>query len=245
MNFRTVLFLLLLAVGQANAQSGFSGGNQIWTQLLQKHVDDRGWVSYRGFLNDTAILNNYLLWLSSNPPRLSADSDEKLAFWINAYNAFTVKLILDHYPVSSIKDIKNGVPFVNSVWDIKFFEVGSEEMSLNAIEHSILRKQFDEPRIHFAIVCASMSCPQLRNEAYTADKLEQQLTNQAVRFINDTTKNVLAREKLQLSAIFKWYRKDFTKEISLKEYLRKYAKEAVSEKAKVSYLDYDWSLNGE
>ena len=93
---------------------------------------------------------------------------EQLAYWINAYNAFTVELILDHYPVASIRDIKEGVPFINSVWDIDFIKIEGKTYSLNDIEHRILRREFDEPRIHFAIVCASISCPKLRNEAFEA-----------------------------------------------------------------------------
>ena len=103
-----------------------------------------------------------------------------MAFWINAYNAYTIRLVLDHYPVSSIKDIgsKIKIPFVTTPWAAKFFSIGGEKMSLDNIEHGTLRKNYNDPRIHFALVCASISCPRLRNEAYTAAALEKQLDDQ-------------------------------------------------------------------
>jgi hypothetical protein len=219
--------------------------HSIWNGLLSKHVSAEGWVSYHGLKKDSVQLNQYLKLLSSNPPQEDWTANQKLAFWINAYNAFTVKLIVDNYPVSSIKDIKKGIPFVNSVWDNKFFEIGGAKMNLNEIEHSILRKQFDEPRIHFAIVCASKSCPKLRNEAFTAEKLEQQLQEQAIDFINDTSKNHFEEEEINISQIFNWFEKDFTKKMTLKEFLKAYSKHDFGLYAKVKYQAYDWSLNGE
>ena len=220
-----------------------SPSHQIWTDLLTTHVGSDGWVSYQGFIADSVKLNQYLKILSKCAPNANWTEGERLAFWINAYNAFTIKLIVDHYPVSSIKDIKKGIPFINSVWDIDFFKIGGREMDLNEIEHSILRKEFDEPRIHFAIVCASKSCPKLRNEAYTAKSLDQQLEEQTVDFIN-SDRNLLGGEKIKLSLIFNWFKKDFTKHRTLKEFLKLYAKGGVNEKAKIKYLEYDWSLNG-
>jgi hypothetical protein len=239
-----VLFLTIwfyLSAVSAKAQIDHS----IWNGLLAKHVSAEGWVTYHGLKNDSVQLNQYLNLLSSNPPKEDWTANQKLAYWINAYNAFTVKLIVDHYPVSSIKDIKKGIPFVNSVWDIKFFEIGGIKMDLNEIEHSILRKQFDEPRIHFAIVCASKSCPKLRNEAFTADKLEQQLREQAVDFINDPSKNHFEEEEINISQIFNWFEKDFTKKMTLKKFLKAYSKHDFGLYAKVKYQAYDWSLNGE
>lgn len=216
-----------------------------WTRLLQEHVDSTGFVSYRGFLGDSVQLNKYLDHLTNCPPSAKWTQEESLAYWINAYNAFTVKLIVDHYPVSSIKDIKKGVPFINSVWDIKFFEIGGKEMDLNEIEHTILRKQFEEPRIHFAIVCASRSCPSLLDEAYVAKKLEEQLHDQAVRFINDPSKNRIEVKEIQISQIFNWFIKDFTKDMNLKSYIAQYSDRVFASDANVKHSDYDWSLNGE
>jgi hypothetical protein len=219
--------------------------HQVWTELLQSHVDSNGWVSYKGFVSDSVQLNTYLKTLSGCYPNLDWSKEQKLAYWINAYNAFTVKLIVNHYPVASIKDIKKGIPFINSVWDINFFKIGGEKIDLNEIEHSILRKEFDEPRIHFSIVCASESCPKLLNEAYEAQTLERQLQTQAIDFINDTSKNIIGIEELRLSQIFNWFGKDFTKEMSLKQYIRSYAKNDFDPKVKVNYMNYDWLLNGD
>lgn len=241
MKFFLSLFSFLVLCGLTMAQPSHS----VWNDLLGKHVSANGWVSYRGFVEDSTKLNSYLSELSENPPAKEWSEDEKLAYWINAYNAFTVKLIIDHYPTASIKDIKNGIPFVNSIWDLKFFKIGGKEMDLNEIEHAILRKEFKEPRIHFAIVCASKSCPKLLNEAYTAESLEQQLDQQTVEFINDTTKNRVSKEKAELSQIFNWFRGDFTRDMKLQEFIANYALNEMSSGAKISFMDYDWSLNGE
>lgn len=216
-----------------------------WTELLQLHVDSTGWVSYKGFVRDSVKLNAYLTTLSDCPPSDSWTKAEKLAYWINVYNAFTVKLIVDYYPVASIKVIKKGIPFINSVWEMEFFEIGGKSFDLSTVEHKILRKEFDEPRIHFAIVCASKSCPRLLNEAYEADKVEEQLTLQAKNFINDKTKNKIEKKQLGLSSIFKWFKGDFTQNQSLKEFIEPYSESVFQSSAKVKYLDYDWSLNGE
>ncbi len=216
--------------------------HQIWTELLQKHVDPKGRVSYSGFQKDSASLGLYLEKLSSHPPGTAWSDADRLAYWINAYNAFTIQLILDHYPLQSIKDISDGLPMINSPWDIKFFQIGAVSMDLNTIEHEILRKQFDEPRIHFAINCASISCPILRNEAYTAPQLEAQLEEQASDFINDSEKNRITEKGIQLSKIFDWFQSDFTRETDLLGYLQAY-RPSLNKKLKVEFLEYDWDLN--
>jgi hypothetical protein len=146
--------------------------------------------------------------------------------------------------LKSIKDISSGLPMINSPWDIKFFKIGNVEFDLNTIEHEILRKQFNEPRIHFAINCASFSCPILRNEAYDADKLEAQLDEQALRFIQNPDKNIINEKQILLSPIFSWFEKDFTINQSLKTYLKKYHP-SVDEQLPIRFMDYDWSLNEE
>lgn len=216
-----------------------------WSVLLQRYVNSDGWVGYKGFQKDSVELNRYLTQLSVCPPSGSWTTNEKLAYWINAYNAFTVKLIIDHYPVASIKDIKKGIPFINSVWEMDFFEIGGKSFDLSKIEHGILRKEFNEPRIHFAIVCASRSCPILLNKAYDPKTLEEQLEAQAKRFINDSSRNVLDKDEIQLSAIFKWFKKDFTQNRTLKDFINKYSEVDISSNAKVTYLDYDWNLNSQ
>jgi len=132
---------------------------------------------------------------------------------------------------------------INSVWDIQFIEIEGNTYDLNHIEHEILRKQFDEPRIHFAIVCASVSCPNLLNQAFTANQIDKQLAAQARSFINDRSKNDLSSSHAKLSKIFSWFKGDFTKKTTLIEYLNQYTDTKISADAKVSYLDYDWGLN--
>jgi hypothetical protein len=219
--------------------------HESWTFLLEQYVADDGWVDYKGFQKDSQNLKQYLDLLSSaHPNDKNWSREEQLAYWINAYNAFTVKLIIDHYPVASIKDIKNGIPFVNTVWDIKYINIEGHEYDLNNIEHGIIRKYFDEPRIHFAVNCASVSCPKLLNQAYTADRLEQQLTTAAKGFLADPLRNNVS--KSELSSIFSWFKGDFKKKSgSLIEFINQYAPQPIAEDAELTFLPYDWSLNEE
>ena len=217
--------------------------HDIWDQLLKQYVDEEGNVTYEGFVKDEERLQVYLQQLSSNPPGSNWSEAAALAYWINAYNAITVQLIIDHYPLASIKDISDGLPMINSPWDLKFFKIGGIDFDLNTIEHEILRKQFSEPRMHFAINCASFSCPRLRNEAYTAERLELQLKEQTTSFLLNPKKNRLSAETLQLSQIFNWFAGDFTKEQTLIEFLQKQVDLQIQPKAKISFLEYEWSLN--
>lgn len=213
-----------------------------WSELTGKHVSPSGKVDYKGFIKDKIKLENYLDTLSNHPPGKNWSEAERMSYWINAYNAFTVKLIIDHYPLKSIKDIGGNLPMINSAWDIKFFKIGGIDFDLNTIEHEILRKQFDEPRIHFAINCASFSCPKLRQGAFEADKLERQLEDQTIYFINNLSKNKISKEATDLSQIFSWFESDFKKKMPVKRYLKKYHS-GFNEKNKITYLEYNWALN--
>ena len=214
-----------------------------WTNLLQKHVNPDGWVNYDGFIKDSLQLNNYLQQIESNYPNEKNWSREQiLAYWINAYNAYTVQIVIRNYPVASIKDIKPGVAFLNSVWDIKFITIEGEQLDLNNIEHNILRKM-NEPRIHFAVNCASYSCPKLLNTAYEAATIDNQLNQQAVDFINDPKRNVITAEKADVSSIFNWFTGDFTNDGSLKDFLNKYSKVPIAENTGINFLEYNWNLN--
>ena len=217
--------------------------HDIFDGLLKKYVDKNGNVNYIGLKKDQKILDSYLTLLSSNEPSASWSKDEQLAYWINAYNAFTISLVVKHYPVASIKEIRPGISFINSVWDIKFIKIGKETYDLNNLEHGIIRKKFDEPRVHFAINCASYSCPALRNEAYTADKLDAQLTDAAKSFLADKNKNEFTPDRITISKIFDWFTGDFKKNGSLIDFLNKYAPVKINAKAKIDYKDYLWSLN--
>src|SRR5690606_21092059 len=171
--------------------------------------------------------------------------DDQLAYWINAYNAFTVKLIVDNYPVESIKDLGPAlkIPMLKDVWHYKFFTIAGQESSLDEIEHSILRKEFEEPRIHFAINCASVSCPPLLNEAFEAKTIDAQLDKVAKDFINDSSRNKITPSAIQVSSIFSWFKGDFTKNGTLIDFLNNYSTVKIKSDAKVSHLDYDWNLN--
>ncbi|NND77434.1 MAG: DUF547 domain-containing protein, partial [Flavobacteriales bacterium] len=181
-------------------------------------------------------LETYLELLSSAHPDLSWSREERLSYWINAYNAFTVKLILDNYPVESIKDI-------SGPWTKEFIVIEGIPYSLGDIEHKVLRKLYNEPRIHYAISCASISCPDLPNEAIMADILEGQLDRMAERFINDPSKNLIEKDEVKLSKIYKWFKSDFTVSSSLKDHLKKYSTVEIDKATKIEYLEYNWKLN--
>jgi Protein of unknown function, DUF547 len=217
-----------------------------YDRLLRKYVSDKGLVNYKAWKGDQKELNQYLDLLSKNPPGANWSKAEQMAYWINAYNAYTIKLILNHYPVESIKDIgsKIKIPFVTTPWAAEFFSIGGKKMSLDDIEHGTLRKKYDDPRIHFALVCASVSCPRLRNEAYTAAKLNQQLDDQGRDFLNDPAKNKISKEGAQLSKYFDWYKGDWSKNgQSVAKWVNKYSATPMSPTAKITYLDYNWKLN--
>lgn len=213
--------------------------------LLKKHVSTQGGVNYKAFKSDEQKLNAYLDVMKQNSPADSWNDNEKLTYWINVYNALTIQLILKYYPVKSIKDIGSSIqiPYVNTPWDIKCFEIDDEELSLNNIEHGIIRKDFEEPQIHFALVCAAVSCPKLLNEAYEASRLDEQLTTQTKSFLANTSKNKISANRLELSKIFSWYGGDFRKNGTLVDFLNQYTTVEIDKKAKTSFMDYDWALN--
>jgi len=218
----------------------------LFDSLLNLHVDEAGNVNYLGFLQDSTQLNLYLDLLSNNPPDTTTwDRDTQMAFWINAYNAFTIKLIVANYPLKSIKDLNPtiSVPFVNSIWDVAFFEIGGVKMDLNNIEHNILRDYFKDPRIHFAINCASISCPRLLNRAYVPETLAADLDKQAREFINDPTKNAINEDKIEVSKIFLWFGGDFKQEGTLIDFLNRYTHKKINNSAETDYMAYNWLLN--
>ena len=207
-----------------------------WDQLLRKHVDPDGWVDYRGFAADRDKLIAYLKSLREPIPSENWSRQAQLAYYINLYNAATVLLILEHYPLESIRDISRP-------WGKKRIQIGDQRYSLSEIEHGILRKM-GEPRIHFAINCASFSCPKLLPQAYMEKTLESQLEEVTRDFINDPSRNDLSNGRARLSRIFKWYRMDFSgSDTSLIDYINRYLEVPLPPQTPVSYLPYDWSLN--
>ena len=212
-----------------------------WNSLLQACVSPNGQVNYKAFKSRQSELDSYLKTLSGAVPSGNWTKNEKMAYWINAYNAYTIKLILNHYPIKSIMDIeKDGV----SPWDQKFIKMHGKSYTLNEIEHTILRKQFSEPRIHFAVNCASQSCPALMNKAYTAKNLSSELEKSTRKFINNSEHNKISSNSVKVSKIFEWFKEDFTKNGTLIDFLAKYADTKIDDNATISYLEYDWSLNG-
>ena len=209
-----------------------------WDYLLHLHVSSKGDVDYKSFKKDSEPLGKYLKLLSDFPPKNNWSKNEKLAYWINLYNASTVKLILDNYPISSITEINNGKP-----WDLKFIKSGNNIYSLNQIENDIIRPRFKEPRIHMAVNCAAISCPKIMNKAFVAEKLSSQLTKQAKAFVQNELKNKLTKSSVKISKIFEWYEDDFEADGGIIAFLKKYSDQEINENASISYLDYNWKLN--
>jgi hypothetical protein len=222
-----------------------------WQKLLERYVDDEGQVDYAGWKRteaDVTASDAYLGHLSRADTATPARRADTLAFWINAYNALTIRGILREYPTRSIRDHAKKEGY--NIWKDLRLIVGDEEYSLDAIEHNVLRK-LGEPRIHFAIVCAARSCPRLRNEAYTAAKLEAQLAENAREFFASPRnfRYDAAPKRFHLSAILDWYAKDFgpTRSQQLRaiaSYLPAAAQAAArSGEGQVVFFDYDWTLN--
>ena len=265
-NAINILAVLSISTG-ASAVFGQDYGNfdhtyPNWESLLKKHVkwlpdNKQSRVNYKGFATDRAELKKVLDGLSAVS---KADFDkwskgQQMAFLINAYNAFTVEIILTKYPdLKSIKDLGN---FVTPTWKKKFFTLLGEERHLDWIEHEQLRPKYAEPRVHVAVNCASIGCPALFAEAFTATKMEAQLEDGMRRFLGDPTRNRYADGKLEVSNIFKWFREDFEKGnkgfAKLEDVFAKYADQLAAAPADrekiraksvpISNLDYDWSLN--
>lgn len=205
--------------------------------ILKEYVDAAGNVDYKGLKSNQQKLDSYLKALAENPVQSSWSKDAQLAYWINAYNAYTLKLIIDNYPLKSIMDLEGG-----KVWDKKWIELGNKVYSLNEIEHDIIRPEFNEPRIHFAVNCAAASCPPLAAKAFTVDNLESLLEDRTNSFINNRGYNQISASGARISKIFDWYGSDFGDLIS---YLNKYNTTSMKKNANVTFLEYDWSLNSQ
>jgi hypothetical protein len=256
-------FLVLpwLAAPAAWAQP-FDHAYPAWDALLKKHVrwladGKQSRVDYAGFKADHDALRQVLKgWSAVGAAEFESWSKrQQMAFFINAYNGFTIDLVLTRYPdLKSIKDL-GGV--FQSPWKKTFFNLLGHERHLDWIEHEQLRPRYEDPRIHAAIVCASIGCPALRDEAFTPARLEVQLEDSLRRFLGDRSRNRVRGGKLQVSPIFKWFRQDFEQGhlgfTRVEDVFARYADLVTDEPAErerlrarqlpVSYLDYDWSLN--
>lgn len=241
-----VLCLFLMAIQNATAAPA-GDLHSVWSELLGRHVS-AGVVDYQAMKKKENRLDEYLAILDATDPQ-QLQKAERLAFYINAYNAYTVKLILINFengrPVKSIKDIGG---LFSGPWDIKLCRIGGKVYTLDNIEHDIIRPIFKDPRVHFAVNCASQSCPPLISEAYVGSRLDDQLQANTINFINNKEFNRLDGSTLYVSKIFKWFSEDFNDDIVA--FFRQYAQGDLQSRLlelgddiTVKYLDYDWSLN--
>jgi Protein of unknown function, DUF547 len=270
-----VLTLVLLASLAMASGAGATGPDSLfyrgYASALDRFVDSRGMVDYQSLKANRGGLNSFVEALDSfDGERLESWSEqERIAFWLNAYNALTLKAIIDNYPIkagflTSLVYPGNSIRQINGVWDKLAFSVAGEPHTLERIEHEILRVRFDEPRIHMALVCAAMGCPQLRNEPYYGSRLDSQLKDQTLRFLANPAKFRIDRDKdkVYLSAIFEWFGDDFLSAFSAAGPVDKFdsPRNAVlnfiagyldadsrtyiaQENYKIESVRYDWSLN--
>lgn len=251
MNATPILLLVLLGslAAQFVRAAPFDQTHATFDAVLKRHVRD-GLVDYPALKARPKLLEDYLATLAGVSPDgfKRWPEKERLAFLINLYNATTLKLIVDHYPVKSIKDVGS---LLKGPWDQPVVRIFGRRLTLNDLEHKILRVDYREPRIHFALVCAARGCPPLRSEAYVAERLDSQLDDQARRFLACPAQNrVVSRERaVYLSPLFKWYGADFERAsgsvlTALKSYWPPEAAAALAEGGfRIRYTDYDWSLN--
>lgn len=245
----TLMLLFNLPIYGQNVHSRFS-------EILRDYVND-GKVDYRELCKDNR-LGIYITQLAITNPDTISDEKARLAFWINAYNAYTIQVICDNYPLKSINELHFGGLYIGTllkktIWDKKFVVINNQKISLNYIEHEIIRPMFQDPRAHFALVCASISCPPLRSEAFEGAKLDEQLDDQGRIFFGESIKNYFEINKMtaHLSKILNWYSKDFgenDEEILL--YVTRFLPDdlaatiqASSKKWKIKHTKYHWNLN--
>lgn len=256
-------------VASKPSQQDFS--YETYAALLARYVDDKGMVNYKALKASRKQLDDSIAELNTiEPDKYHKWPDEnKIAFWINAYNVLTLKAIIDNYPIksSSLKSLlypKNSIRQIPGVWDKLAFPVLGKQITLSQIEHNMLRKQLNEPRIHMALVCAAKGCPQLRNEPYVGGKLNSQLDDQIAKFLKNTDKFRIDRNKgrVYLSSIVKWFGEDFVKKYGTDRQFKGHSKAQravlnliikyigkndsqylLSNNYKIKYINYDWSLN--
>ena len=241
------LFLFALFATTLAPPATLHAAEPMWQEyaaLLGNHLDKNStegitlaWLNYPALQKDPAY-NTTVQELATFPVATLSTKQEKLAFYINAYNILAIKVVLDNWPLTSIKDAGS---WFNPVWKKPAGKIDGKTVTLHHIEHEILRPMGD-PRVHMAIVCASLSCPDLRNEPFNATNLESQLDDQAQRFINNTSKGVEGTGRsLRVSKIFDWFAQDFTDPVI---FIRHYRQELPLDASITGYLPYNWSLNG-
>jgi hypothetical protein len=249
--------IIILSLSPANKAQNMGINYQLYNLVLKEYVKI-GKIRYKELSADSRLSEIVEQFGKINPDNMKSSND-KLAFWINVYNSVVLKIICDGYPVKSINDLNTGIVILSpvlgsTVWDRKVIMINNTKLSLNQIQHIITTSVFKDPRALFACVYAANACPPLRDEAYTGEKLNEQLNEQARIFINDTTKNNfdLKNRKASISSIFESYEKEFrlNKEntlIFLSDFLPKNIREDISANSNLwnlNYKNFDWSLNG-
>ncbi len=255
------LFLLTSFIQLILLQNTYSQAEK-YNDLLKKHVQTNGFINYKAI--DTVSLPSFLSYFENTTPEESWSINKRKAFWLNAYNAYTLKIILTNYPPKKEMDVKEdnketntiGFTITNTtkpsityikkkgkdVWNISFAKIGGKTYTLNQIEHGIIRKKFNDGRIHVALNAGSISGPSLVNYAFTEDNVEESLEKLMKEFINDTSKNKIKPDSVQLSKVFEWYPEDFEMgDIIL--FLNKYSSTKINQEATISFLEYNWNLN--
>jgi hypothetical protein len=225
-----IFFLCFFAAQIALAQPDYSG----YDRLLRRHVSKSGAVNYNLLKTNKAGLDSVVRAFQAAPPQKSWSSNQQLAYWLNTYNVFTLKLIVDNYPTTSIMNLDGG-----KTWDVKRIDIGGKKYSLNDIENTIIRPQFKDARIHFALNCAAKSCPPLHNEAFTAKNVQDLLEKRTRAFVRSSAMS-LSQKEVKISKIFEWYSTDFG---DLVAFLNRYASVKINPDAKIQYQEYDWKLN--
>lgn len=232
MRLLTLLAFIIMSIN-SNAQT------KIFNNLLQKYVSANGKVDYKNLINEKEKLTEYIDYLKKTDYKSWSKNKQK-AHLINAYNAYTLKAVLDNYPIKSIKDISfNG----KNVWEHNFVNINGKTINLTHLENNIIRKEFKDPRIHVGVNCAAKSCPKLHNQAFTEQNIEKTLNTLMHQFLKDTSRNKISKNTVQLSKIFEWYKVDFTNNKTLVEYIQPYFTEKINTNSEIKFLFYNWNLN--
>jgi len=230
---RYIFVFLLWSIGQTSeAQPDFKA----WDTFLKKYVSATGDVDYKSIKANKKELDAITKTFSATSVLPSWSKSDQLTFWINAYNAFTIDLIINNYPLKSIQGLDGGKP-----WDVKRINIGGKKYSLNNIENDIIRPQFKDARIHFAVNCAAKSCPPILNGAFFGKTIDTQLDEATKKFINNKKYQTITSSNITLSKIFDWYGADFGDIVT---FINKYSNVKVNKSATIAYKDYDWALNG-
>lgn len=230
---RYIFIFLLWSIGQTSeAQPDYKS----WDTFLKKYVSATGDVDYKSIKSNKKELDAITKIFTATSVLPSWSKNDQLAFWINAYNVFTIDLIINNYPLKSIQGLDGGKP-----WDVKRINIGGKKYSLNNIENDIIRPQFKDARIHFAVNCAAKSCPPILNGAFFGKTIDTQLDEVTKKFINNKKYQTITSSNLTLSKIFDWYGADFGNIVT---FINKYSNVKVNKSATIAYKDYDWALNG-